>query len=59
MAKKLDMNLLQNRKGKNVSSEEALRDVIPLFSVDEVLEGNIKIIVDKDDGKCVKREISL
>lgn len=45
MSRGLDLNKLKNRPHKVVSSEEALKDVIPFEWSKEVLEGKKKVII--------------
>ena len=46
--RQLDMKKLQDRVSRNVSSEEALEDVIPIQWDDDVLNGNTKVLlIDK------------
>jgi len=43
----LDLNNLNNKKTKIVSSEEALKDISPINWSKEVLSGEKKINIDK------------
>ena len=45
MKRKLNINKLKDREHINISSEEALKDVIPFNWSKEVLEGKKKITV--------------
>lgn len=39
----LDMDLIRSKKTKYISSEEALKDVVPIEWTDEVLSGKKKV----------------
>jgi hypothetical protein len=60
--KKLDMNKLNCRITEFISTEEALKDVIPIEWSDDVLSGKKKVTVtaaEKDyENKCVKLEMT-
>lgn len=43
--KRLDFNKINKRVVKNVSSEEALKDVKPIDWSEDVLSGNKKVII--------------
>ncbi|EDK32531.1 hypothetical protein [Clostridium kluyveri] len=45
MKRSLNLNKLKNRQRTNISSEEALKDVIPFNWSKEVLDGKKKITV--------------
>ena len=58
---KLNMEKINSRITKIVSSEEALRDVVPIDWSDEVLSGKKKVTITnatKEEERCVKLEIS-
>lgn len=59
---KLNMNKISNRIVATVSSEEALKDIIPIEWPEEVKAGNKKVRISKatmgDDNPCVKLETS-
>lgn len=41
----LNLNILKSKKSRIISSEEALKDIIPIEWSDEVLEGKEKVII--------------
>jgi len=41
----LDLNKLQNKKHTNISSEEALGDVVPIQWDDDVVSGKKKVLL--------------
>lgn len=43
--KKLNMDKLQNRMGKNISTKESLRDIIPMRWSNDVLTENKKVTI--------------
>jgi hypothetical protein len=45
MKRKLNLNKLNNKKHINISSKDALKDVVPFKWSNEILEGKKKIIV--------------
>lgn len=45
--RKLDMNAVMSKKGKIISSEEALRDIVPIEWDEEVLNGERKVVLTK------------
>jgi len=46
----LDLSALKNRRIATISSEEALKDVIPIDWGEDVLSGKVKVLlIDKTD----------
>lgn len=45
--RKLDMSKLKSRKRSTISTEESLKDIIPINWNDEVLNGKKKVIIGK------------
>ena len=43
--KPLDLNKLKDKKRENISSEEALKDVIPIKWRDDVVGGNNRVLL--------------
>lgn len=44
----IDMSIIKSKKGRIISSEEALRDVRPVDWEKDVLDGRKKVIVTTD-----------
>lgn len=53
--KKIDWSKIANRSVKPLSTQEALKDVIPFEWDDDVINGKTKIVVKKyEESTCVK-----
>lgn len=48
---RFDLQILANKKSRIVSSEEALKDVVPIDWGSEVLEGKKKVLVTEVKGR--------
>jgi len=47
----LNMNIINTKKSKIISSKEALKDVTPIIWDNEVLNGNKKVIITKANNE--------
>ena len=45
--KKLDRNILQNKKRRIISSNEALKDIVPIKWSDDVINGRKKVTIGR------------
>ena len=45
--KKLDRNILQNKKRRIISSNEALKDIVPIKWSDDVIKGRKKVTIGR------------
>lgn len=45
--KRLDFNKIKNITNKNISSEEALKDIVPIQWSEDILSGKKKVIIKK------------
>lgn len=60
---KLNVEKLNSRIDKVISSEEALKSIVPMEWSEDILTGNKQVLVtniskDKENETCVKLEIS-
>ena len=60
---KLNVEKLNSRIDKFISSEEALKSIVPMEWSEDILTGNKQVLVtnvskDKENETCVKLEIS-
>lgn len=47
----INLDILKSKKSRIISSEEALKDVVPIEWSDEVLEGKEKVVIGNIDKK--------
>lgn len=50
----LDLKILEGKKGRVVTSEEALKDVAPIDWSEDVLHGKVRVVLrpaEKDSGR--------
>lgn len=45
--KRLDFNKIKNITNENISSEEALKDIVPIQWSEDILSGKKKVIIKK------------
>lgn len=49
--RKLDLSKLKSRKRKVISTEDSLRDIVPIQWSDEVISGQKKVVISKENNK--------